>query len=302
MIQVMTSSRRLTSSSKTTCWQHQNGRRQSLIPRNSTPDFSPLGALEARLGYTFRDRRPARNRAHHPSYAAITHTSTISAWSFWASAVRSRRSAATVIGAAAPFGEGSFPRVALVSRAEEALCESPAGLTWGRWFSLSVGEERGGGRTSPTILADVMRPSSRRSTWTAARRSVFAGPARAGRTARRRRSRRAGRQRHGCRKCCRPAAARRRCTNSPGRTPAPPAGVPHAGHAGRPGAGLRHRAPPSGRRSSTPPAAALKKLPKDGAGAYRPKRGVRAPRRSVALAADKNWKSRGSSPLRTGRR
>ena len=45
-----------------------------MITSNSTPDTSPLGALEERLGYTFRNRSLLETALTHPSYGGDYHT------------------------------------------------------------------------------------------------------------------------------------------------------------------------------------------------------------------------------------
>jgi ribonuclease-3 len=127
-----------------------------LITSNSTPDFSPLGALEARLGYTFRDRSLLETALTHPSYGGDYHTEHYQRLEFLGDAVLELAVSRYLYLERPRLSEGQLSRLRSSLVREEALCEVARGFDLGALVRLSVGEERGGGRDKPSILADVM--------------------------------------------------------------------------------------------------------------------------------------------------
>ena len=117
-----------------------------------------MQTLEERLGYTFRNKDLLRGAMYHSSYANEHRDSGIQSnerLEFLGDAVLG-----LVVGEHlfrthpdAPEGDLTRMRAALVC--EESLHEVAQGLGLGEYLKLGRGEESGGGRQRPSILADA---------------------------------------------------------------------------------------------------------------------------------------------------
>ncbi len=117
-----------------------------------------LKTLQERLGYTFRDEELLRAALYHSSYAnehRAQHILSNERLEFLGDAVLGFVTAEFLFRnfPDAPEGDLTRTRAALVR--EESLFEAAQELGLGEYLMLGRGEESGGGRTRPSILADA---------------------------------------------------------------------------------------------------------------------------------------------------
>jgi ribonuclease-3 len=116
----------------------------------------PLNQLEQQLGYAFRDQALLKTALTHPSYGGDYHTEHYQRLEFLGDAVLELAVSRYLYLERPQLDEGQLSRLRASLVREETLCEAARSLGLGGMIRLSVGEERGGGRDKPSILADVM--------------------------------------------------------------------------------------------------------------------------------------------------
>jgi len=118
-----------------------------------------MEALEARLGYTFRDRRLLENALMHSSYAnenrARGYTSN-ERLEFLGDSVLGMVTATRLYQLYPDMPEGKMSRLRAELVCEQALHGVALTLHLGDYIRLGHGEERSGGRERPSILADAV--------------------------------------------------------------------------------------------------------------------------------------------------
>jgi len=122
------------------------------------PEPSDYGALEATLGYTFRDRSLLEQALRHASWCnehADAHLEDNERLEFLGDAVLDLVVGHRLMTRYPQLREGelSVTRAQVVS--EAGLSEVAAQLGIGAWLMLGKGEEKSGGRAKPSILADA---------------------------------------------------------------------------------------------------------------------------------------------------
>ncbi len=121
-------------------------------------ELSPSGSLEAMLGYTFRNRALLEQALRHASWCnehASEQLEDNERLEFLGDAVLDLVVGHKLMTRFPQLREGelSVTRAQVVS--EAGLSEVAAQLGIGQWLTLGKGEEKSGGRTKPSILADV---------------------------------------------------------------------------------------------------------------------------------------------------
>ena len=121
-------------------------------------ELSPSGSLEAMLGYTFQNRALLEQALRHASWCnehASEHLEDNERLEFLGDAVLDLVVGHKLMTRFPQLREGelSVTRAQVVS--EAGLSEVAAQLGIGQWLSLGKGEEKSGGRTKPSILADA---------------------------------------------------------------------------------------------------------------------------------------------------
>ena len=118
-----------------------------------------MEALEARLGYTFRDRSLLENALMHSSYAnenrARGYTSN-ERLEFLGDSVLGMVTATRLYRLYPDMPEGKMSRLRAELVCEQALHGVALTLHLGDYIRLGHGEERSGGRERPSILADAV--------------------------------------------------------------------------------------------------------------------------------------------------
>lgn len=118
-----------------------------------------MEALEARLGYTFRDRSLLENALMHSSYAnenrARGYTSN-ERLEFLGDSVLGMVTATRLYRLYPDMPEGKMSRLRAELVCEQALHGVACTLHLGDYIRLGHGEERSGGRERPSILADAV--------------------------------------------------------------------------------------------------------------------------------------------------
>ena len=118
-----------------------------------------MEALEARLGYTFRDRGLLENALMHSSYAnenrARGYTSN-ERLEFLGDSVLGMVTATRLYQLYPDMPEGKMSRLRAELVCEQALHGVALTLHLGDYIRLGHGEERSGGRERPSILADAV--------------------------------------------------------------------------------------------------------------------------------------------------
>ena len=115
-----------------------------------------LQELQERLGYRFQDEALLLTALTHPSYGGDYHTEHYQRLEFLGDAVLELAVSRYLYLERPALTEGQLSRLRSSLVREETLCEIARGYDLGALIRLSVGEERGGGRDKPSILADVM--------------------------------------------------------------------------------------------------------------------------------------------------
>ena len=117
-----------------------------------------MKSLEEKLGYTFRDRRLLQAALYHSSYANEHRGSGIQSnerLEFLGDAVLGMVTADYLFHKHPDLPEGDLTRIRAALVCEESLHEAAQSLHLGDYLKLGRGEESGGGRQRPSILADA---------------------------------------------------------------------------------------------------------------------------------------------------
>ena len=118
-----------------------------------------MHTLEASLGYTFHNRALLRAALYHSSYANEHRLCGISSnerLEFLGDAVLGLVTADDLFAKYPNLPEGDLTRIRAALVCEESLYEVAQGLHLGDYLLLGKGEESGGGRRRPSILADAV--------------------------------------------------------------------------------------------------------------------------------------------------
>ena len=117
-----------------------------------------MRTLEERLGYTFRDRKRLEGALYHSSYANEHRSLGINSnerLEFLGDAVLGLVTADYLFRKHPDLPEGDLTRIRAALVCEESLHEVAQALGLGDHLCLGKGEEQGGGRQRPSILADA---------------------------------------------------------------------------------------------------------------------------------------------------
>ena len=117
-----------------------------------------MQTLEKALGYTFKDKELLRAALYHSSYANEHRGSGISSnerLEFLGDAVLGLVTADDLFTKYPDLPEGDLTRIRAALVCEESLHEVAQSLHLGDYLQLGKGEEMGGGRQRPSILADA---------------------------------------------------------------------------------------------------------------------------------------------------
>lgn len=117
-----------------------------------------LKTLEKKLGYTFRNIDLLRTALYHSSYANEHRTAGISSnerLEFLGDAVLGVVTAEHLYKKHPDLPEGDLTHIRAVLVCEDSLHEVAQSLSLGDYLHLGRGEEQGGGRRRPSILADA---------------------------------------------------------------------------------------------------------------------------------------------------
>jgi ribonuclease-3 len=115
-----------------------------------------LDELQRRLGYAFHDEALLQTALTHPSYGGDYRAEHYQRLEFLGDAVLELAVSRYLYLERPQLAEGQLSRLRASLVREETLCEIARAFGLGGLIRLSVGEERGGGREKPSILADVM--------------------------------------------------------------------------------------------------------------------------------------------------
>jgi ribonuclease-3 len=119
-------------------------------------DLTGLDELQEHLGYRFHDEALLGTALTHPSYGGDYHCEHYQRLEFLGDAVLELAVSRYLYLERPSLAEGQLSRLRSSLVREETLCEVAKGYGLGALIRLSVGEEKGGGREKPSILADVM--------------------------------------------------------------------------------------------------------------------------------------------------
>ncbi len=117
-----------------------------------------MRSLEEKLGYTFRDQRLLQAALYHSSYANEHRGGGIQSnerLEFLGDAVLGMVTADYLFHKHPDLPEGDLTRIRAALVCEESLHEAAQSLCLGDYLKLGRGEESGGGRQRPSILADA---------------------------------------------------------------------------------------------------------------------------------------------------
>ncbi len=117
-----------------------------------------MESLEAKLGYSFRDRSLLENALTHSSYANENHAAMGSneRLEFLGDSVLGMVTADYLFRAHPDLPEGDLTRTRAALVCEESLAEVADRLELGDYLKLGRGEAAGGGRERPSIRADAV--------------------------------------------------------------------------------------------------------------------------------------------------
>ena len=115
-----------------------------------------MKTLCKKLGYTFHDIRLLETALTHPSYGGDHHVPHYQRLEFLGDAVLELAISRHLYFEFPEVDEGKLTRIRAGLVREETLCRAANRLELGRCIRLSVGEDRSGGRSKPSILCDVM--------------------------------------------------------------------------------------------------------------------------------------------------
>ncbi len=116
---------------------------------------SHYAALEAELGYTFRDRALLETALTHPSYGGDHNVTSYQRLEFLGDAVLELSTSRILYERYPALGEGQLTRLRSMLVREETLSEVARAWAVGPLIRLSAGEEKSGGADKPSILSDV---------------------------------------------------------------------------------------------------------------------------------------------------
>ena len=116
-----------------------------------------MESLEAKLGYTFSDRTLLENALTHSSYANENHSpgGSNERLEFLGDSILGMVTAAFLYRTHPDLPEGDLTRTRAALVCEGSLHEAAQGLGLGEYLRLGKGEDAGGGRKRPSILADA---------------------------------------------------------------------------------------------------------------------------------------------------
>ena len=120
--------------------------------------MSELKNLQEKIGYTFRSEELLHSALYHSSYANEHRGSGIQSnerIEFLGDAVLGLVSAEFLYATHPELPEGELTRLRAALVCEESLFEVAQSVDLGQYLLLGKGEEQGGGRTRPSILADA---------------------------------------------------------------------------------------------------------------------------------------------------
>ena len=115
-----------------------------------------MNELCEKLGYHFRDRELMITALTHPSYGGDHHVPHYQRLEFLGDAVLELAASDYLYEKLPEVDEGKLTRIRAALVREETLYCAAMRIDLGRWIRMSVGEERSGGRSKPSILSDVM--------------------------------------------------------------------------------------------------------------------------------------------------
>lgn len=117
-----------------------------------------METLEAKLGYTFRDRKLLENALTHSSYANENHSPAGSneRLEFLGDSILGMVTADFLYREHPDLPEGELTRKRAALVREESLVEVADRLDLGAYLKLGRGEDHGGGRQRPSIRADAV--------------------------------------------------------------------------------------------------------------------------------------------------
>ena len=115
-----------------------------------------MKALCKKLGYTFSDMKLLETALTHPSFGGDHHVPHYQRLEFLGDAVLELAISKYLCFEFPEIDEGKLTRIRAGLVREETLCRAAQRLELGKYLRLSVGEDRSGGRTKPSILCDVM--------------------------------------------------------------------------------------------------------------------------------------------------
>jgi ribonuclease III len=130
-----------------------------MVSDPDTEQVNPHAALEARLGYTFRDRNLCQTALTHTSWlneAAEPGRTDNERLEFLGDAVLALVVSDLVMRRLPDRAEGDLTRVRAALVSESGLARAAGAIDVGQWIFLGKGEDRTGGRARPSILANAL--------------------------------------------------------------------------------------------------------------------------------------------------
>ena len=115
-----------------------------------------MDKLCEKLGYRFKDSKLLVTALTHPSYGGDHHVPHYQRLEFLGDAVLELAVSEYLYSELPEVDEGKLTRIRAALVREESLCRAAKRIGLGSYMRLSVGEERSGGRSKPSILADVL--------------------------------------------------------------------------------------------------------------------------------------------------
>ena len=118
-----------------------------------------MESLEKKLGYTFRDRSLLSEALNHSSYANEHRSAEVSSnerLEFLGDSVLGFVTAEFLFKTYGKLPEGDLTRIRAALVCEQSLYEVAKFLGLGQYLKLGKGEEAGGGRERPSIVADAV--------------------------------------------------------------------------------------------------------------------------------------------------
>ena len=115
-----------------------------------------MKALCKKLGYNFKNANLLETALTHPSFGGDHHVPHYQRLEFLGDAVLELAISRYLYFEFPEIDEGKLTRIRAGLVREETLCRAAQRLELGKYIRLSVGEDRSGGRTKPSILCDVM--------------------------------------------------------------------------------------------------------------------------------------------------